>query len=151
MNVDGFNPLASNVIGIVGIRTQKRQPYRPAEVDRMFFQIEKIEGFCKKNVVDPPVVWIWGVQKLFLRQRYIPEYKVASCKKWERTSRPWKYYHGLATVSVQGRDMSYQRLILVAESCLRESEVDSVEESGETSGGGQLGGRSTLRCLPLRE
>jgi hypothetical protein len=31
--------------------------------DRMFFQIEKIEDLAK-NVVHPPVVWIWGIQKL---------------------------------------------------------------------------------------
>ena len=32
------------------------------EVDWMFFQIEKIKDFAK-NVVNLPVVWIWGVQK----------------------------------------------------------------------------------------
>ena len=32
------------------------------EVDWVFFQIERIKDFAK-NVVNLPVVWIWGVQK----------------------------------------------------------------------------------------
>ena len=55
------------VIGI-GIRTQQNNrmvlPIVAAEVDRILFQVEKIEDFAK-NIVDLPVVWIWSVQNFF--------------------------------------------------------------------------------------
>jgi hypothetical protein len=45
----------------MGIRIQQNNridlPIMTTGVDRILFQVEKIEDFAKKNVVDPPVVW----------------------------------------------------------------------------------------------